>query len=210
MAASDSTEALRLAQVLCSRLCHDLVGPVSAISNGIELMDELEGDMVDEALELVGNSAREVGRRLAFQRLAFGNAGGAPAVDPVQLCETSIQYLEASRIELDWPRPTSAEAWPNEIARLTLCLLQMAVDALPAGGSIKVDAASPATISFEASGRDAGLRPEFEAALAGTEAELDPRTVHVVLAAIWAAKAGRSIEQERLGPDCVRLTLGFA
>ena len=69
--------AVDLASLLCSRLCHDLMSPVGALNNGIELMaDEQDPEMRDKCLELLGDSARASANKLKFFRLAFGAAGG--------------------------------------------------------------------------------------------------------------------------------------
>src|SRR3546814_5278082 len=67
---------LRILELVCSRLCHDLVGPVGAVNNGIELLEEFDPSMADDVLPLLRNSARQAWRRLDFFRLAFGAAGG--------------------------------------------------------------------------------------------------------------------------------------
>ncbi len=68
----------RVIELLCSRLCHDLISPVSAINNGFELIAEFGDEMRGEAMSLMGDSAREAARRLKFFRIAFG-AAGAPS-----------------------------------------------------------------------------------------------------------------------------------
>ena len=79
------TADIFLAQLLCSRLCHDLVGPAGAVNAGLELAED--GDLDGDALDLVTSSAAEVTRRLAFFRIAFGAAGGkASAVGTLSGC----------------------------------------------------------------------------------------------------------------------------
>ena len=88
---------LRLAQLLCSRLCHDLVGPAGAVNAGLELAEE--GEMDGDALELVTSSAAEVTRRLAFFRIAFGAAGGkASAVGTLSAAAMRAASLKVSTI----------------------------------------------------------------------------------------------------------------
>src|SRR3546814_20842043 len=70
---------LRILELVCSRLCHDLVGPVGAVNNGIELLEEFDPSMADDVLPLLRNSARQAWRRLDCFRLAFGAAGGRDA-----------------------------------------------------------------------------------------------------------------------------------
>jgi histidine phosphotransferase ChpT len=67
----------KLMELMASRLCHDLASPVGAVMSGLELMQEFEDETADDALRLMGDSARIAARRLAFYRLAFGFAGNA-------------------------------------------------------------------------------------------------------------------------------------
>jgi histidine phosphotransferase ChpT len=69
--------AIDLASLLCSRLCHDLLSPVGALNNGLELMaDEQDPDMRERCLELLSESAKASANKLKFFRLAFGAGGG--------------------------------------------------------------------------------------------------------------------------------------
>ena len=106
---------LRLAQLLCSRLCHDLVGPAGAVNAGLELAEE--GEMDGDALELVTSSAAEVTRRLAFFRIAFGAAGGkASAVGTLSLNEArelAEEMLAGGKATVTWPESSHA---PDSLA----------------------------------------------------------------------------------------------
>ena len=73
-------EALDLAALLCSRVCHDIISPVGAINNGLEVLDEDNGEeMKAFAFDLIRKSARQASAKLQFARLAFGAAGSAGA-----------------------------------------------------------------------------------------------------------------------------------
>ena len=97
--------AVDLASLLCSRLCHDLLSPVGALNNGIELLaDEQDPDMRDRCLELLADSARTTANKLKFFRLAFGAAGGfGDAIDSSE-ARAALEGLFASegKIELGW------------------------------------------------------------------------------------------------------------
>src|SRR5262245_66554930 len=94
-----------LANLLCSRLCHDLVGPVGAIGNGLEVLaDEDDAEMRRQAIELLTFSAEEASRRLKFYRLAFGAAGGGEvALSLGEAREASRGLLTGGQVGLDWP-----------------------------------------------------------------------------------------------------------
>src|SRR5688572_27872046 len=94
-----------LASRLCSRLCHDLLSPVGALNNGIELLsDEQDSDMRERCLELLAESARASANKLKFFRLAFGAGGGFG--DEIDTREASAAleglYGADKRIELRW------------------------------------------------------------------------------------------------------------
>ena len=93
----------RVLELLCSRLCHDLVSPVGAINNGVELMEELEGDMAGEAVGLVAESGRKAAARLRCFRLTYGAAGGQEGVPLEDGRQAAIDYLVGSKIALAWP-----------------------------------------------------------------------------------------------------------
>jgi len=131
-----SDEDLKLAEALCSRLCHDLAGAVGAVATGAELLaDEgLGGGMAAEALDLLGSSAACASHRLRFLRLALG-AGGA-AVASVQLRDVIAGFLVAPTssgsegVRLDW-RDDGTGPWDSAQAKLLLNLGLLARDSLP-------------------------------------------------------------------------------
>ena len=173
-----------LANLLCSRLCHDLVGPVGAIGNGLEVLaDEDDADMRRKALELLTFSAEEASRRLKFYRLAFGAAGGGEV--PLSLGdarEAARWLLTGGKVRLDWP-DAAIPAWvtpPKLAVRLLLNLIQLGADALPRGGRVAVQLArgtSGLAITVVASGAAATLNDTIVGALNGRIAleQLDPR-----------------------------------
>src|SRR5258707_12016455 len=94
-----------LASLLCSRLCHDLMSPVGALNNGIELLaDETDPEMRDKCLELLADSARASANKLKFFRLAFGAAGGFGEEIDTHEAEAALEGLfgPERRIELGW------------------------------------------------------------------------------------------------------------
>src|SRR5437588_11836554 len=96
----------RVVDLLAARLCHDLIGPVSAISNGAELLQDDDPDFVRDAVTLIGNSARNAIRRLQFYRFAYGfRPGGIVATAPHQLV---AELLEGSAVACDYPQPARA------------------------------------------------------------------------------------------------------
>lgn len=166
---------IRAVELLCSRLCHDLVGPVGAINNGVELLDE-GGGAKDDALDLIADSAESAAARLRLYRLALGAAGGQSVLSPADGRAALEGWFRAGRVRLDWSAGLDRPA-PGLI-KLVLLTGLMAEEVLPRGGQVRVDGGDDA-VSVTAAGAGATLRPEMAAALSGhvDEADLSPRSI---------------------------------
>jgi histidine phosphotransferase ChpT len=126
-----AVEDFRVMELLCGRLCHELISPVGAINNGVELLDEDDPDFVKEAMTLIAQSARSAGRRLQFYRFAYGTAGGA--ADGRSL---SLGLLEGGKVRCDWPDEAGGLALPWQ--RLACNMLVLALEFMPRGGTVMV------------------------------------------------------------------------
>src|SRR5271154_5841604 len=94
---------MRVLELLASKLCHDLVSPVSAINNGVELIEDIGGSVVEEAMKLIGDSAQHASRRLRLFRLAYGRAGSEDNLGIRDVRPIATQYLAGGKTTLDWP-----------------------------------------------------------------------------------------------------------
>ena len=133
--------AVDLASLLCSRLCHDLMSPVGALNNGIELLaDEHDPGMRDKCLELLADSARASANKLKFFRLAFGAGGGFADQIDTHEAEAALEgvFGPERRIELGWM--VSGDKLPKGAVKLLLNLALLAGDALVRGGRLDVGA----------------------------------------------------------------------
>ncbi len=182
---------LDLAALLCSRVCHDLVSPVGAIANGLEMMDEEDDQELHRlALELVRRSARQASAKLQFCRLAFGAAGGAGSLlDVGEAGDIARLFVAEEKVKLDWLAPRTARD-KNEV-KLLLNLMLLAIAAVPRGGSVAIDA-TDALLSATAVGDGARLADKTKAVLdrAVPAAEFDARAVQVYYALRLAEQAG--------------------
>jgi len=133
--------ALDLAALLCSRVCHDLISPVGAIVNGVEVLEEDKDEETRTfALDLIKKSARNASARLQFCRLAFGAAGSAGAqLETGDAEKVARGLLEDDKIKITWNLPR--ELKPKNQVKLLLNMLLVAVGAVPRGGSLTVDPA---------------------------------------------------------------------
>lgn len=138
-----SDTELDLAALLCSRLCHDLLSPVGAMNNGLELLaDEHDPEMRKRCMDLLAESAKSAADKLKFFRLAFGAAGGfGSEVDPAE-AKAVIEPLVTGdgRTSLEWSVP--AGMMPKRAIKILLNLVLIAKDALVRGGVLHVGAES--------------------------------------------------------------------
>ncbi len=134
-------DPLDLAALLCSRVCHDIIGPVFAMSSGLELIADFDdADMRDEAMEMIQRSVRSANAKLMFSRLAFGAGGSAGAeIDLATAAEVARNYLEGEKQTLEWQAPPAT--LPKNRVKLLLNLLLVAVQAIPRGGVVSVSVA---------------------------------------------------------------------
>ncbi|HEY8031699.1 MAG TPA: histidine phosphotransferase family protein, partial [Methylocella sp.] len=131
-------DPLDLAALLCSRVCHDVIGPVGAIINGLEVFDEEhDAEMRGIAFDLIKKSAGQASARLQFCRLAFGAAGSAGAlIDTGDAATVAHGIFGGERTELAWNIPPLRMPKNNVKLILNLCLIAAA--AIPRGGVIEV------------------------------------------------------------------------
>ena len=176
---------LDFAALLVSRVCHDLVSPVGAVVNGLEVLeDETDAAMRADALRLVAVSAAQAAARLQFARLAYGAAGSAGAeLDLAEVARVVEGLLGGGKVELQWQaHPLN---WPKDWAKLLMNTVLVAADCLPRGGTLKVATSSdPAQPSFtiSAGGPVARITADMERALLGEPGGgLDGRSIQPYL-----------------------------
>ncbi|MGH6960481.1 MAG: histidine phosphotransferase family protein, partial [Dongiaceae bacterium] len=155
-------------ELLASRVCHDLISPIGAVGNGLELIEEGGGDTAGDALQLSVNCVKRASALLEFFRMAYGAAGSDASLRWDAARGLAAGLLNGSKIALVWPpMPTGLELPPGA-AKLLLNLVLLATDTLPRGGEIAIGvdpAGNRLTLSVTASGRDARVTEEMGAAL---------------------------------------------
>lgn len=210
---------LRVSQLLCSRLCHDLVGASGAVAAGLELVGDLGLASEDSAaaFDMTVNSSRQLSARLAFFRMAFGSGGGQGGQPLTAARAVAEGYLADHGAALDWPDVfpgVAADAAGGDAAKLLLNLVLMGKEALPRGGRVAVHLApveGGLGAAVTASGPGARVRPaDREAMAAGFAAEdLTPHTVHAYFTACLAQTLGGAVEVGEAA-DEVRLAAALA
>jgi histidine phosphotransferase ChpT len=196
-------DSLDLAALLCSRVCHDVISPVGAIVNGLEVLeDENDPAMRDFALDLIRKSARQASARLQFARLAFGAAGSAGAsIDLGDAEQVAHGLFQDDKITLTWS--ASRALLPKNKVKLLLNLLVTAMSAIPRGGAISVAVTGVAgmgdapTVAFtlKAKGLNARIPPHAEALLAGSpeSGTVEAHGVQTYYAGLVARAAGMQV-----------------
>jgi histidine phosphotransferase ChpT len=188
------------ASLLCSRLCHDLLSPVGALNNGIELLaDEHDPEMRARCLDLLGESARASANKLKFFRLAFGAAGGFGDDVDTREARVAIEGLFGGdgRIQLGWmvDEPTMSKAALKVLMNLVL----IAGDALVRGGRLDVGAENHSgglEIVVRAEGPRIVLDPELKRAMLGESSEesIAPRAAAAWLVHCLLSEGGGEVQ----------------
>lgn len=190
MKASIMIDQLRMAELLCTRLCHDLTGPIGAVNNGAEFLSEEGFNLQSQAVELIVSSAFSAVTRLQFYRMAYGQMrdhGEANLTDKQKL---AADFFMDSKVALDWPDSHTDAAGVSvslKMSRLIFNLLILASGSLIRGGTISVriskDDAGRKVMTVAA--RGAGLKwdEDINQALRGdiTADTLTPKNVHAYL-----------------------------
>jgi histidine phosphotransferase ChpT len=181
-------DALELAALLCSRVCHDLISPVGAIVNGLEVLDDdPKPDDREFALDLIRKSAKTASARLQFCRLAFGAAGSAGAQIDLGDAQTMAKgHLEDGKITIVWNLPRLL--LPKNRVKLLLNMLVIAQQTIPRGGVLTVDPLGD------------GEAMSFQVTAAGMNARVPQNVVDLL-----ASGASGSVDAHAVQPYYTRL-----
>lgn len=192
--------SLDLASLLCSRLCHDMLSPVGALSNGLELLaDEKDPDMRKRCFELLEQSARISADKLKFFRLAFGAAGGFGDLVPVNEARSLIEALVGNndRISVNWA--LGSDSLPKPAIKTLLNLSLIAIESLVRGGTLDIGAELTDTASeivVRAAGPRIAFDPTIGRALEGTlpEGDISSRTAPAAMLHELAQSLGGGLQ----------------
>lgn len=185
-----------LAALLCSRVCHDVISPVGAINNGLELLDE--GGTDDDALDLIRTSAVNASVRLKFARLAFGASGSAGASIDTGEAEKAAQDFAAAekKAEVSWSGPRAIV--PKNRVKLLLNLFLVAYGAIPRGGNVDVVLENPdgdARFEIAVKGRMMRVPAKFVEIYEGRlEEAVDAHSVQPYYTLLLAEEANMMVE----------------
>ncbi|MFZ2099407.1 MAG: histidine phosphotransferase family protein [Oricola sp.] len=189
-----------LASLLCSKVCHDIISPVGAINNGLELLDE--GGADEAAMGLIRTSARNASARLQFARIAFGAAGSAGVqIDTGDAQSVANEYMRGEKPEFTW---TGDRAYlPKNKVKLLLNLILVGNSAIPRGGNLDIvleDLSGSPKFSITAAGPMLRVPPKFDELYtaekygAPLDEPVDAHTVQAYYTLLLGVESGMAIE----------------
>src|SRR5215210_2006933 len=197
IASGTAPDIIELAALLCSRVCHDLISPVGAIVNGLEVLDDNpKPDDREFALDLIRKSAKTASARLQFCRLAFGAAGSAGAQIDVGDAQTMARgHLEDDKTRIAWNLPR--ELLPKNRVKLLLNMMVIAQQTIPRGGVLTVDQVGDGDGSgfrVSASGLNARLPQNIAELLrSGSNSAIDAHAVQAYYTRLLAQACGLKV-----------------
>lgn len=189
---------LRFCELLAARICHDLVGPIGAVANGVELLGD-DGSGADaEVVRLIAGSAKAASRRLQAFRVAFGSANTLPSAGwSSAVRDLALGLVEEGKASLDWPRiaPEVEAASDKRLAKIMLNLVMIGLDSMMRGGTIRVEAKAvdrSVAITVRGSGGQGRISDEVRAGLEGVFdlAKATPKAAPAYLTASLARELG--------------------
>ena len=201
---------LRVLELLCSRICHDLISPVTAINNGMELLDDDPGDMLNDIRDLLMNSASEGAGKLQYFRLAYG-LGGDPhgEIGIGSAADLTVRLEKHEKSSITWPADRE-RMLPRLTIKSAMNMVLMAIEALPRGGEIKVSFDNGG-IQVTAAGQGARVEEDSLKTLAkGASVEnVTPRSIQTFFTGQVVAAAGGALKVDSSETDKVTLSVLF-
>ena len=193
---SDAEKQVHLLELLSSRICHDLISPVGAIHNGLEFLEDMGPDALEDALELMKHSTKQATTKLQAFRFAYGAGGRDASITMKDVHHAMGAYFGLeNKVTFDWENgETDREEMPSGLCKLTAGALLLMGETLPKKGTITV-AREGSTIHISAEGEPCKFRDGTVDALEGNcEIDnLDPRLVHPFVLGLSARGFGCSV-----------------
>jgi histidine phosphotransferase ChpT len=181
---------MRVCELLMARLCHDFAGPIAAIGNGAELLDDDDPDFVRQAAKLIGDSAGTASKRLQLFRFAYGFSAGAMAGPPPHILAS--EYFAGSNCGCDYPE--AVRELDPQWQRLACQLLLLGAEGLPRGGKLTLTVENGAPAVAAIGEGDGPAAASIEALTLATPVEaLTSRTVGAYFAGVLAQTLNRRL-----------------
>lgn len=203
---------IRIIEFLASRMCHDLISPIGAVHNGIEFLQDMGAEGVDDAIGLIAHSSSQASARLQLFRLVYGAGVKTTALELSDIHSVMENYLKGDdKISQQWdPKAPLVEGTPSTgLCKMLLATLVIAHECLPKGGIIKVEKGPDGFVLVHASGENAQPRQGTERGLAGDLDldEMDPRLVHSYVTWLMGQSYGFDVNIDTQEANLVTLRL---
>ncbi len=206
---SAQLNALSLSSLLASRLCHDLVNPVGALSAGLEVMeDEADPDMQEAAQNLIKESTQKSIAMLSFARIAFGAGGAYGSEIDIQegkaVLEQLYKYVKA---DLVWKLPEGIVQ--KNYCKAVLNIALVVADCVPRAGSVVTLSGDRQCVTMTAQGPRAKLKDELQRALSGDPEGLEAKMTPAYLASLVVKELGGTISAELVNEELIEVKITF-
>jgi histidine phosphotransferase ChpT len=202
----DQLSDLDLAALVASKICHDAIGPMTAIGFGLDVLDEDDDEeQQDNAVGMIRRSIAQITAKIQFARLAFGAAGTSGfEIDLMEAQKVARDYAEAdNKHKVEWS--SSIAAMPKNNVKLLLNLVSIAMSAIPRGGAISVNIAGDSDrpdITLRSVGEKARVPAGVIDLINGTpEESVDARSIQPYFAGRVAKAVGANISIDMDGQD---------
>lgn len=193
----EEPDALALSALISSRVCHDLINPVGALSSGLEVLDDptMEGTMHDAAMDLIRAGAKKAIALLSYARLAYGAAGGFGAQISLEDAQKALAALfDITKADLDWGIGGGLAAKEN--VKVLMVLAYAAADCVPRGGLVSITG-DINSFTITATGKKVLLNEDLIRALGGDAHEITPKFSPALIASQLVSATGGAITVER-------------
>lgn len=205
---------IEFSALLCSRLCHDLISPVGAIANGLEIIADEDDEMMRiEVMKLLSQSAEVTSAKLKFFRLSFGSAGGGGEKVPLSEAESAIRGLfSTGKITLSWQ--SNVGGMDKDAMKLMLNMVLIAGESLIRGGDLLVEIkeqSSVTDVTVTVRGDKVIFQETLRQAILGelSEDAIEPKSAPAFLAAHVADKLGSKINYTAHNEQSFSLSVNF-
>lgn len=203
---------IHVLELLASKICHDLISPVGAVSNGVEILEEMGADAGDDVTNLISFSATQASSKLKTMRMAYGLGGSDDSIKMEDVHTLFGEYIEGEkRLSQDWDPYADLGVEPQRgLAKMILCALLLTVEALPKGGILSVTKADQdCEILIKGAGENAGFRDGFVDAIEQKTPtdDLSPKLVHGYVTGLLAARYGYDLNIDDGAQDVIGLRL---
>jgi histidine phosphotransferase ChpT len=203
-------------EVLASKICHDLISPIGAVNNGVELIEDMGPDAGPEATALIAFSAQQASAKLQAFRMAYGTGGADANIKPDDVFK-AIELIinQDKKIKQEWNPNTPIglvnDERPKGFCKMLICAILLAMECLPKGGTISVAGGSGVETAVVAKGENASLRGQTGEALslALDLQGLDPKYVHAAMTGLLAARYGFKVTAKDSGQGFVSITINI-